>query len=66
MPPLIQPKDSDGGGVSREMVVYALKDDMLSKLPPDYLPHEVKERLRKIGILQPLNIYLRQVGEFQN
>ena len=38
----IQPKDSGGGGgATRESVVYALADDMLSKLPPDYLPHEV-------------------------
>jgi dynein heavy chain len=39
----IQPKDSGGsGGETRETVVYRQADEMLSKLPPDYIPHEVK------------------------
>lgn len=57
----IQPKDSGGGGgETRESVVYKLCDDMLEKLPEDYIPHEVKAALAKADALQPLNIFLKQ------
>lgn len=43
----IQPKDSSsGGGETREALVYRLADDMLDKLPDDYVPYEVKLHLQ--------------------
>ncbi|XP_030752815.1 dynein heavy chain 8, axonemal [Sitophilus oryzae] len=57
----IQPKESGGGGgESREGAVKRLSTDMLSKLPKNYDPFEVKERLRIMNHLNPLNIFLRQ------
>ena len=57
----IQPKDSSsGGGETRESVVYRQAAEMLEKLPPNYIPHEVKARLQKMGAIAPMNIFLRQ------
>lgn len=41
-------------------MVYRLAEDMLEKLPPNYKSHEVTDRLKKMGHLQPLNIFLKQ------
>ncbi|WAQ93678.1 DYH8-like protein [Mya arenaria] len=57
----IQPKEGGAGaGESRETVVFRMAEDMLDKLPADYIPHEVKDRLRKMGHLHPVNIFLKQ------
>lgn len=45
----IQPKESGGGsGVTRESVVYNMAQDMLEKLPPNYVPHEVSLSVQRL------------------
>ena len=58
----VQPKEGGGDkGESRESVVGRTAKEMLGKLPKDYVPHEVKEAIRKLGGLsQSMNIFLRQ------
>nr|XP_055038161.1 dynein axonemal heavy chain 5 isoform X2 [Misgurnus anguillicaudatus] len=57
----IQPKDSGGGGgETREASVQRMANEMLEKLPADYVPHEVKHNLQKMGAFQPMTIFLRQ------
>uniref|UniRef100_A0A1B0GJY1 Putative dyneins heavy chain n=1 Tax=Lutzomyia longipalpis TaxID=7200 RepID=A0A1B0GJY1_LUTLO len=57
----VQPKEGGSqGGETRENIVYQLADDMLRKLPPAYNSFEVKEALLRMGVLLPMNIFLRQ------
>ena len=58
----IQPKDggSNKDGETREAVVYRLVEDMLQKMPKEYIEHEVKEALNRMGPLLPMSIFLRQ------
>lgn len=57
----IQPKDSSAGaGESRETVVQRMCNEFLEKLPADFVAHEVKARLKKMGAVNPMNIFLRQ------
>ncbi|KAL0274316.1 UNVERIFIED_CONTAM: hypothetical protein PYX00_006769 [Menopon gallinae] len=57
----IQPKEAgSGAGETREQAVARQTNEMLAKLPKDYDPHETKERLKIMGILSSMNIFLRQ------
>jgi dynein heavy chain len=62
----IQPKESSGGGgETREDVVIRLCNEFLEKLPDDFVPHEVKAKLRKTAT-NPMTIFLRQeIGRIQ-
>ena len=57
----IQPKDAGGGsGETRESVVTRLADDMLEKLPNDYVPHEVRKmNPLDLEIWEPLTVKMK-------
>ncbi|KAK9893078.1 hypothetical protein WA026_023570 [Henosepilachna vigintioctopunctata] len=57
----IQPKEVGvSGGETRESIVIRQSKEMLKKLPPPYDNFEVKERIRVMGHLNPMNIFLSQ------
>ncbi|XP_022821404.1 dynein heavy chain 8, axonemal-like [Spodoptera litura] len=57
----IQPKEASGeAGETREASVYRQTKEMLDKVPPNFDPHEVMDRLRFYGILNSMVIFLRQ------
>ena len=56
----IQPKDSSGGGgETRESVVFRQASNMLDKLPPDYIPHEVGSHMYIRTYSTCVRIYVR-------
>ncbi|XP_067008020.2 dynein axonemal heavy chain 8 [Anabrus simplex] len=57
----VQPKESSGTeGETREVAVAKQAIELLEKLPADYDPFEVRERLKVMGSLSSMNIFLRQ------
>ena len=58
----IQPKENSAvsEGATREDIVLQLAEEMIQKLPKDYVSHEVKIAIEKIGGVQPMNIFLKQ------
>lgn len=56
----VQPKEGGGGGgETRESIVYQLAEDMLRKLPPNYVAFEVRDALTRMGAFLPMNIFFR-------
>ena len=57
----IQPKDSGtGSGETREDVVKRMAIELQSKLPAEFVKHEVKAAITNQGGAHPLNIFLGQ------
>ena len=49
-----------GGGLSREEQVDQIAADLLAKVPASFEVEDTKEKLKKLGITQPLTVFLRQ------
>jgi dynein heavy chain len=63
-----QPKQSSGGtGRTREDIVMEKAEDLLSKMPADYVPDSYRGQIQRLGGLEvPLNIFLfQEVERFQ-
>ena len=59
----IQPKDTASGsrtGETREKLVQNLSKDMLNKVPMNFVQHEIREKFKAMGVLNPMVIFLRQ------
>uniref|UniRef100_H2ZRD1 Uncharacterized protein n=1 Tax=Ciona savignyi TaxID=51511 RepID=H2ZRD1_CIOSA len=55
----IQPKESSGGaGETRESVVFKMADEMLEKLPANFLPHEHPEFVLDVFAESELNLIM--------
>uniref|UniRef100_A0A3P9CYD4 Uncharacterized protein n=1 Tax=Maylandia zebra TaxID=106582 RepID=A0A3P9CYD4_9CICH len=57
----IQPKDTGGGaGETREASVQRLANEMLEKLPPDYIPHEVLKKHTQLCAAQTNSVLIHE------
>ena len=64
-----QPKGGgDNGGVSREDIVYEKANELLNRLPQDYVEEEYKLKIKKLGGMNvPMNIFLfQEIQRLQN
>lgn len=57
---VVHKESAGGGGETREATVARLVNEMLLKVPVPYDPFAVKERLKIMGHLGSMNIFLRQ------
>nr|XP_042899545.1 dynein axonemal heavy chain 5 [Parasteatoda tepidariorum] len=55
----VPPQDSASGVETKEDIVSKMAEEMLQKMPPEYVSHEVRRALQEMGPLQPMNIFLR-------
>ncbi|KAK2720694.1 hypothetical protein QYM36_004548, partial [Artemia franciscana] len=58
----VQPKEGGMGGeeVSREESALKVVEDLQVRCPRNFVPHEVKEGLNRLGTYLPMTIFLRQ------